>query len=79
MGVFMNRLNDLKMWQSCIIKKIDTSNSIKRRLYDIGLVEGTKVKVMLVKKNIKAFLIRNSLIAIRNSDSKNILVGDISD
>lgn len=75
----MYRLCDLKMGESAIIKSINTPNSIKRRLYDIGLIENTKVKVILIKKNSKAYLIRNSLIVIRNSDSKDIVVGEYND
>ncbi len=75
----MYKLSDLKIGDIAIIKSINLDDSSKRRLYDIGLVENTKLKVMLIKKNSKAYLIRNSLIAIRNNDSKDILVGEIND
>ena len=72
-------LNDIKLGSSCIIKKINLDGSIKRRLLDIGLIEGTKVENVLESpfKDPVAYLIRGAVIAIRSEDSKNILVESI--
>ena len=69
-------LSDIKLGSSCIIKKINLEGSIKRRLLDIGLIEGTKVENVLVSPagDPMAFLIRGAVIALRNCDSKNIEV-----
>lgn len=70
------RLNDLGLGDICIVKKIENNDTIKRRLLDLGLTPGTKVEVVLENfgKNLKAYMIRNVLIAIRNNDSRNVLV-----
>ena len=72
-------LCDLKLQDKAIIKNINHSENIKRRLYDMGLTEGAIVKLILESpsKLIKGYLIRDSLIAIRNCDAEKILVRDI--
>ena len=72
----MKNLSEVKLGSSCIIKKINLDGSIKRRLLDIGLIEGTKVENVLVSpfKDPTGFLIRGAVIAIRKDDSKNIMV-----
>ena len=69
-------LSDIPLGSRCIIKKINLDGSIKRRLLDIGLIEGTKVENVLESpfKDPVAFLIRGAVIAIREDDSKNIMV-----
>lgn len=73
-------LCDLKINQVAIIKKINLSKKNKRRLYDLGFTEGAKVMLYLVSpsKLIKAYLIRNSLIAIRDKDALKIEVGVVN-
>ena len=72
----MKNLSEVKLGSSCIIKKINLEGSIKRRLLDIGLIEGTKVENVLESpfKDPTAFLIRGAVVAIRKDDSKNIMV-----
>ena len=69
-------LNDIKLGSSCIIKKINLDGSMKRRLLDIGLIEGTKVESILISPlgDPMAFMIRGALIALRSEDSRKILV-----
>lgn len=75
------RLSDLKKGNCAIVKKIEGNSNIKVRLYDIGLVEGTKIKMLLESpsKQIKGYFFRNTLIAIRDKDAKKIIIGDIND
>lgn len=72
----MKRLKDLKPDSACVIDKILTSGSMRRRFLDIGLVEGTKVECVGQSPagDPKAFLIRGAVIAIRNEDTAQILV-----
>lgn len=74
-------LCDLNINDSAVISKINHSETIKRRLYDLGFTEGAKVKLLLVSPShlIKAYLIRDSLIAIRDFDANKIEVSDIND
>lgn len=69
-------LCDMEVGNKAIIKKMTTNNSIKRRLQDLGLIEGTVVECVLKSpfKDPKAYLIRGALIAIRKEDCSNIEV-----
>ena len=72
----MKSLNDLKLNEIATIESVETSQNIKRRLMDIGFVKGEKVKLILKNfgDNMRAYKIKNTVIAIRLSDTKNILV-----
>lgn len=74
-------LNNIEKNKYYIVDKIAASEKIKRRLYDIGLVNGTKIKLLFSSpsKKIKAYLIRNSIIAIRNKDASMIKVCELND
>lgn len=74
-------LCDLSLNKSAIILKIDQPDDIKRRLYDMGFTEGTEVMLLLISpsKHIKGYLVRESLIALRDKDAKNILVSDVNE
>lgn len=74
-------LCDLNINDSAVISEINHSEIIKRRLYDLGFTEGAKVKLLLVSPSnlIKAYLIRDSLIAIRDFDANKIEVSDINE
>ena len=72
----MKSLNDLKLNEIATIESVETSQNIKRRFMDIGFVKGEKVKLILKNfgDNMRAYKIKNTVIAIRLSDTKNILV-----
>lgn len=74
-------LSDIKNNEYYIVNKINANEKIKRRLYDIGLINGTKIKILLTSpsKKIKAYLIRDSIIAIRNKDASKIEVNELND
>lgn len=69
-------LPEMKLGQKAIIKKLQANENIKRRLLDIGLIEGTCVECVLKSpfNDPIAYLIRGTLIAIRKEDSKDIVV-----
>ena len=69
-------LKDILIGENVYVSKIDTDSDIKRRLLDIGLSKNTKVVPLFnsVSGGIRAYEIRDSIIAIRDSDAKNILV-----
>jgi ferrous iron transport protein A len=76
-GYFMNKsskLCDLNPNESAYIGGILHTCPIKRRLYDIGLTEGTLVKCLYRNpgNNMKAYLIRGAIIAIRNEDCAHV-------
>ena len=60
-----------------IVKNIIGKDNTKRRLLDLGLVKGTKIKPVLVSPSngLRAYEFRSSLIAIRKEDAENIIIG----
>lgn len=77
----MQKLNSLCLDEIGIVRKIDVVGSIKRRLLDIGLIPGTKVKCLFESpfKDPKAYLIRGTVIALREEEAKSIMVEKIGD
>lgn len=69
-------LNELKIEEIGVVYEIIGEETIKRRLLDLGLIEGTNIKPVLVSPSgdPKAFEFRGSLIAIREEDAKNIKI-----
>ena len=67
-------LDQLKLNEYGIVKEIKYDGNIKRRLLDMGLIKGTKIKPVLVSpsKDPRAFEIRGTLIAIRKEDAIKI-------
>ena len=55
---------------------INTKGNMRRRFLDIGLCCNTRIKCVLngPGKKINAYLIKGAVIAIRNVDSKSIIV-----
>ena len=71
-----NTVNELKLGEIGIVNNIIGEEGIKRRLLDLGLIEGTNIKPVLVSPSgdPRAFEFRGSLIAIRKEDAKNIKI-----
>lgn len=63
-----------------VVKNIDGEENTKRRLLDLGLVKGTKVKPVLVSPSngLRAYEFRSSLIAIRKEDAQNISIDNVN-
>ncbi len=68
-------LCDMKKGDMALIEKIKTKGALRQRLFDLGFVERTKVKCVKTSPfgDPKAFLVRGSVIALRNEDSSGIL------
>ena len=71
-----NTLSNLKTGDVGEIEKIKTNSQIKQRLYDIGMIPGTKVKCL--QKSMfgdpTAFLIKDTIFALRNQISSKVFV-----
>ena len=69
-------LNELKLNNTGFIKELRCSNGVKRRLLDLGLIEGTKITPIFVSPSgdPTAFEVRGSVIAIRIEDTKLIFL-----
>lgn len=72
-------LFELKKGQKGIIAQPHSSENIKRRLMDIGLIENTLVECVEISPfgDPKAFLIRDAVIALRKSDCESITVKEL--
>lgn len=67
-------LNDLKIDDKAIIKKVEASKEIKKRLFDLGFIKNSLVKKVLENRGMVVYDVLDSLIAIRKNDTKNIEV-----
>jgi len=69
-------LSDIKVGQKALVTKVVANENIKRRLLDIGLIEGTYIECVLKSlfNDPLAYLIRGAVVAIRKEDSKDIQV-----
>lgn len=68
-------LREMEPGQRARIKEITATGSIRRRLLDIGLVEGTEIKCVGKSPagDPAAFSIRGAVIAIRSEDGSNVI------
>lgn len=71
----MISLSDMKKGESIVIKSIGTKGELRRRLMDIGFVEGTKVKCVRISPfgDPKAYLVRGTVMALREESAKEIV------
>lgn len=69
-------LDELKIGQRAEIRKVGAAGAMRRRLRDIGIIEGTVVECLQKgpSGDPAAFSIRGSTFAIRNMDSRDIAV-----
>lgn len=69
-------LNELPVGKYGVIKEIDVSDTVKRRILDLGMIDGTKIKLLYKSPfgDPKAYLVRGSVIALRNEDSEKIKI-----
>ncbi len=70
------RLRELNEGCSGVITNITLGGDIRRRLYDLGLIKGTKVSCVIKSPmgNPIAYNIRGAVIALRNSDADKIFI-----
>ncbi|MBR5506624.1 MAG: ferrous iron transport protein A [Clostridia bacterium] len=69
-------LCDICVGERCFVDRVQTEDGMKRRLYDLGFVPGEKIECVIKSPlgDPKAYLVKNTLIALRCDDSKNIFV-----
>lgn len=70
------RLNLVPEGKTVKVKELLSTGSMRRRLLDIGLIEGTKVSCLQKSPagDPVAYLIRGAVIALRTEDSSQIVV-----
>ena len=72
----MCKLSDVSIGNKCIVKKIYNDINIKRRFYDLGLIPNVEIEVVFKSPlgDPTAYLIKGSIIAIRDDDAKKVEV-----
>lgn len=80
MNIEDKTLKSLKVGSRAIVKELAVKGNMRRRLQDIGLIEGTPV--LCVQRSPSgdpiAYMIRGAVIALRSEDSENIIVSSIT-
>ena len=72
----MFSLDKVKVNEKVMVIDINDKSLLKRRLIDIGIIPGINIEKVLISpfKGISAYLVMDSLIAIRDDDAKYIEV-----
>lgn len=75
----MLTLNLLPIGKEAIVKELKCDGTIRRRLLDLGMVKGTKIKSIFKSPSGDpiAFEIRGTILALRKEDSNLIILESI--
>ncbi len=73
------RLCDISPGNAAVVSDMYAEGSIRRRLRDIGLVEGTHVECLMKSPlgDPTAYLIKGAVIALRQEDAASVAVEEI--
>lgn len=66
----------LKDGYSGRVTRLETQGSMRRRLQDIGIIKGTRIKCLMHSPSgdPAAYLIKGAVIALRSEDSRQIFI-----
>lgn len=69
-------LNKINLNENYLIEDILLDENTKQRIYDLGLIENTVIKALYTSpfNDPTAYLVRGTIIAIRDADAKKIIV-----
>ncbi|WP_058487078.1 FeoA family protein [Defluviitalea phaphyphila] len=69
-------LNQVTIGKTCIVKNLKSSGIKRRRILDLGFIPNTKIKVIRRSPlgDPTAYLIRETMIALRKEEASKILV-----
>lgn len=72
-------LSNLKDGDTGTIISLDNCGELKRRLMDLGFIEGTHVQCLYRSSagNPVAYMIRGTVIALRRDDSAGIIISSV--
>lgn len=70
------KLSELRKGEKAMIVSVNLDGLTRRRFYDLGFIPGTKVQVVFESPlgDPVAYLVRDTLIALRKNESENIEV-----
>jgi len=74
-----NSLASLKEGESARVFSLLSTGTMRRRLQDLGIVEGTRVQCIQKSPSgdPTAYAIRGAIIALRKEDAKNIVIHEV--
>lgn len=74
------QLDGLKAGQSATVHHLAADGAMRRRLQDMGVIEGTRIECVGVSPlgDPAAYLIRGAVVALRRKDAAGILCGEVS-
>ncbi len=69
-------LSELKKGQKAVVKNINANSALKQRLFSLGIIKGAIVEIIdcSITKSTIELKVGNTLVAIRDSEAKNIEV-----
>lgn len=69
-------LDSVPIGKTATVKKLNTTGATNRRLRDLGIIEGTRIKCLLKSPSgdPRAYLIRGAVIALRSEVSSQIII-----
>ncbi len=69
-------MNNMKKGETGTVISQNAPDNIRRRLQDIGIVEGAKIQCVLKSPlgDPKAYRVRGAVVAIRAKDSSDIII-----
>lgn len=69
-------LSMLKLDEIGKVKAVNCPRVLRQRLAELGLIKGTTIRMLFQSpsKDPKAYLIRGAVIALRNEDTKYIII-----
>ncbi len=72
----IERLSDMEIGERAVVRELLSDESIRRRLLDMGMIEGTVVECVgkSPAKDPCAYLVRGAVIAIRIKDGDKVLI-----
>jgi len=76
-----NSLASLKEGESARVFRLLSTGTMRRRLQDLGVVEGTRVQCTQKSPSgdPTAYAIRGAIIALRKEDAKNIVIDEVTE
>lgn len=74
-------LTELAAGEAGIVSRLHAKSGIRRRLMDIGLIEGTRVECLMFSPlgDPAAYLIRGAVIALRKKDADTVEIARAGD
>ncbi len=61
------------------VTSVDTDSDMRRRLCELGMINGTEISPIIVRKGISSYRIRGAQIALRSETASRICVKDMGE